>query len=84
MLFQHQWRGFQESEARFFSVMCGGGTRGSKCELKSEVCACKAFFTMRSVKQWDLLPGEVVHSSSMEVFKIQLDKALRKQVCSHG
>lgn len=35
---------------------------------------------MRSLKQWHLLLGEVVQLFSMEALKIQVDKALRKQM----
>ncbi|KAK4818398.1 hypothetical protein QYF61_012319 [Mycteria americana] len=35
-----------------------------------------AFFSMRVVKQWNRLPGEVVESPSTEIFKIQWDTVL--------
>ncbi|KFP16545.1 hypothetical protein Z169_14839, partial [Egretta garzetta] len=36
----------------------------------------KKFFTMRVVKHWNRLPGEVVEAPSLETFKARLDRAL--------
>lgn len=43
----------------------------------------RAFFS-EAGRAADSLPREVVQSSSLEMFKMQLDKALRKQVGSRG
>ncbi|KFP21226.1 hypothetical protein Z169_03517, partial [Egretta garzetta] len=40
----------------------------------------KKFFTMRVVRQWNRLPGEVVDAPSLEMFKARLDGALRNLV----
>jgi len=36
----------------------------------------KNFFTLRVTEPWNRLPGEVVESSSLEIFKTHLDKVL--------
>ena len=33
----------------------------------------KHFFTVRVTKHWNMLPGEVAESPSLEVFKTQVD-----------
>jgi len=40
----------------------------------------KKFFTMRVVKHWNGLPGEVVEAPSLETFKNKLKRALRKLI----
>ncbi|KGM00113.1 hypothetical protein N301_07649, partial [Charadrius vociferus] len=36
----------------------------------------KKFFTVRVVRHWNRMPGEVVDAPSLEVFKARLDGAL--------
>ena len=36
----------------------------------------KKFFTVRVVRHWNRLPGEVVDTPSLEVFQTRLDGAL--------
>ncbi|KFP93712.1 hypothetical protein N329_02008, partial [Haliaeetus albicilla] len=36
----------------------------------------KKFFTMRVVRHWNRLPGEVLDAPSLETFKVRLDGAL--------
>jgi len=40
----------------------------------------KKSFTMRVVKHWRMLPGEVVEAPSLETFKARLDRALSNLV----
>ncbi|KFR17244.1 hypothetical protein N306_02018, partial [Opisthocomus hoazin] len=40
----------------------------------------KKFFTVRVVKHWHRLPGEVVGAPSLETFKARLDAALSNLV----
>lgn len=40
----------------------------------------KNFYTERVIKDWDRLPGEVVESPSLDVFKSHLDMVLRDTV----
>jgi len=36
----------------------------------------KSFFALRVMEHWNRLPGEVVESPSLEIFKTRLDKVL--------
>ncbi|KFU89882.1 hypothetical protein M959_08241, partial [Chaetura pelagica] len=36
----------------------------------------KKFFTMRVVRHWNRLPGDIVEAPSLEMFKAGLDEAL--------
>ena len=40
----------------------------------------KLFFTIRVLRYWNRLPGEVVDAPSLEVFKARLDGALSNLV----
>jgi len=67
----------------FFSRACCSRTRGNGFKLKESRFRAdvrKKFFTVRVVKQWHRLPGEVVDAPSLETLKIRLDRALSNLV----
>ncbi|KAK4813073.1 hypothetical protein QYF61_007575 [Mycteria americana] len=62
-----------------FTRACSDRTRGHGFKLKEGTFRLdirKEFFTVRMVRHWNRLPGEVVDAPSLEVFKARLDGAL--------
>ncbi|PKU45853.1 hypothetical protein llap_3854 [Limosa lapponica baueri] len=66
-----------------FTRACSDRTRGNDFKLEKGRFGLdirKKFFTLRVVKHWNRLPGEVVEAPSLEVFKIRLDGAMSNLV----
>ena len=66
-------------KVRLFSRACCDRTRGNGFRLKEgrfRLDIRRKFYTIRVVRQWHRLPGEVVDVPSLETVKITLDRAL--------
>jgi len=77
--FQHLKGASEKDGDKIFSRACCDRTRGNGFKLKEgkfRLDIRKAFFAMRVVKHWHMLPGEVLYAPSLETFRLRLDRAL--------
>ena len=77
--FQYLKGPYKKDRDRHFSRTCCNRTRGNGFKLKEgrfRLHVRKKFFTMRVVKHWHRLSREVVEASTLETFKVRLNRAL--------
>ncbi|PKU31274.1 hypothetical protein llap_18424 [Limosa lapponica baueri] len=77
--FQYLKRIYKKDGDKLFGRACCNTTRGNGFKLKEgrfRLDIRKKYFTMRVVKHWNGLPGEVVDALSLETFKVRLDRSL--------
>jgi len=74
---------YRKDGENIFSRACCDRTRSNGFKLREGrfgLDVRKKFFTMRVVKPWNRLPGQVVEAPSLETFKARLDRALSNLV----
>ncbi|KFW65150.1 hypothetical protein AS28_14919, partial [Pygoscelis adeliae] len=74
---------YKKAGEGLFTRACSDRTRGNGFKLKEgrlRLGIRRKFFTMRVVRHWNRLPGEVADAPSLEVFEARLDGALSNLV----
>ena len=77
--FQYLKGTYRKDGEGLFIRECSDRTRGNGFKLKGgsfRLDLRKTFFMMRVMKHWKKLPREVIYASSLEAFKVRLDRAL--------
>jgi len=77
--FQYMKGSYKKDGDKLFSRSCCDRTRGSDFKLregKFRLHIRKKFCTVRVMRHWNRLPGEVVDAPPLETFKVRLDGAL--------
>jgi len=77
--FQYLKGDYKKAGERLFMKVCSDRTRSNGFQLtehRFRLNKKTKFITTRVVRHWNWLPGELMDSPSLEVFKIRLDGAL--------
>ena len=78
-VFQYLRGSYRKEGDGLFRRVCGDRIRGNVFKLKGgrlRLDISKKSTTVRVVRHWNRLPGDVVDAPSLETFKMRLDKAL--------
>ncbi|KFQ76634.1 hypothetical protein N337_03777, partial [Phoenicopterus ruber ruber] len=81
--FQYLKGTYKKAGEGLWTRACSDRTRGNGFKLKEgrfRLDLRKKFFTLRVVRYWNRLPGEVVDAPSLEVSKARLDRVLSNLV----
>jgi len=73
--FQYLEGTYKKDGGKLFSRACYGNAFKLR-EGRFRLDIRRTLFTVRVVKHWNRLPGEVVDASSLEIFMVRLDMAL--------